>query len=286
MMRELVISLAFAILAEVLGDFSTKLSDWLVKRAAGRLPRKHRERWHEEWCVVVRTRPRLLRPMFALDLFRAAFFMRRDYLRIAFAKRGMPAALPGVGQLSAKRAFDVLIAAPMLLFLAPLMLTIAVAVRVTSRGAIIFRHRCCAIDGREILLYRFRTMKVCEEVSTRTTEIGQDTRVTRIGSILRLTSLDELPLLLNVLEGKLSVVGLRAWELAGDEAYRKSMKASSTPLKAGIFVWEPEDRKGRPPYEPPQDVQNDLDYIQKWSLWLDFEIIWRALIRVRRQPWV
>ena len=132
MMQDLIIGVGCAIAAELLGDAGTKFSRWIVGRAVTRLPRRHRERWLQEWLGVLESRPRLLRPLFALDLFRAAFLMRRDYLRIAIARRGRSIASKRVGQI-VQRAYHMGIAALALIFFSPAMVFIALAIRVRLR---------------------------------------------------------------------------------------------------------------------------------------------------------
>src|SRR5262249_42708731 len=120
-----------------------------------------------------------------------------------------------------KRVTDIVLAGTGLLLLAPLMVLIAFAVRVSSPGPILFRQRRYGLNGEGFVLYKFRTMTVCEEGAEVRQAPRKDSRVTRLGRILRTTSLDELPQLLNVLEGKMSVVGPRPHAVAHNELYRK-----------------------------------------------------------------
>src|SRR5439155_6245208 len=108
-----------------------------------------------------------------------------------------------------------------LLMLAPLMVLIGLAVKCTSAGPILFRQRRYGLNGEEIMVYKFRSMTVCEDGAVVSQATRQDRRVTPLGRILRSTSLDELPQLLHVIEGKMSVVGLRPHAVAHNELYRK-----------------------------------------------------------------
>jgi Undecaprenyl-phosphate glucose phosphotransferase len=120
-----------------------------------------------------------------------------------------------------KRVTDLAIAGIALLLLGPLMLLIAAAVKLTSAGPILFRQRRYGLHGEEIIVYKFRSMTVCEDGAVVSQATKEDRRVTPLGRILRSTSLDELPQLLNVLEGKMSVVGPRPHAVAHNELYRK-----------------------------------------------------------------
>src|SRR5207237_4840232 len=108
-----------------------------------------------------------------------------------------------------KRGSDIVLSCLILLLLAPLMLAIAVAVRMDSPGPVIFRQRRYGLYGEEIIVYKFRSMKVMENDDRVIQASRQDGRVTRIGAFLRRSSLDELPQFINVLQGRMSIVGPR-----------------------------------------------------------------------------
>jgi putative colanic acid biosysnthesis UDP-glucose lipid carrier transferase len=105
-----------------------------------------------------------------------------------------------------KRAFDVVFASNALLLTFPVLLMVALAIRQTSSGPVLFKQRRCGLNGEEILVYKFRSMTSCDDGQVVTQATKQDSRVTPLGAFLRRTSLDELPQIFNVLEGKMSFV--------------------------------------------------------------------------------
>src|SRR5215469_12115534 len=125
-------ALVFAVVVELLGDGCTNVASKIAVLAASRLPRRHRRRWQEEWLADLKTRPRLLRPLFALDLLRASFLIRREYIIIAFAKRGWKPQFMASGDLLVKRVFDISFALAALLCLAPALLVATAMIRLTS----------------------------------------------------------------------------------------------------------------------------------------------------------
>ncbi|MEO8995957.1 MAG: exopolysaccharide biosynthesis polyprenyl glycosylphosphotransferase, partial [Nitrosospira sp.] len=123
-----------------------------------------------------------------------------------------------------KRASDIILSLIILVLISPLLLLIAIAIRLDSSGPIIFKQRRYGLDGEEILVYKFRSMRVCEDGdSVRQAEKG-DSRITRIGAFLRKNSLDELPQFVNVLQGRMSIVGPRPHAVAHNEIYRNLIK--------------------------------------------------------------
>ena len=186
-----------------------------------------------------------------------------------------------------KRVTDVFLASMALLLLAPLMLLIAFVVKATSRGPVLFRQRRYGLNGEEILIYKFRSMRVMEDGAVVTQATKSDSRVTALGRILRSTSLDELPQLLNVLEGKMSVVGPRPHAVAHNEQYRKLISGYMIrhKVRPGITGWAQvnglrgetetiEKMRAR--------VHFDLEYLSHWSPWLDVKIICKTLWVIAR----
>jgi putative colanic acid biosysnthesis UDP-glucose lipid carrier transferase len=184
-----------------------------------------------------------------------------------------------------KRLSDIAIAAIALVLLSPVLLAIAVAVKVTSPGPILFRQRRYGLDGREIVVYKFRSMTVMEDGDTVRQASKNDSRVTPLGAFLRRTSLDELPQLINVLQGRMSVVGPRPHAVAHNEMYRKLIKSYMVrhKVRPGITGWAQvnglrgetetlEKMRAR--------IEYDLDYLRHWSLKLDLAILWRTLFVV------
>jgi len=134
-----------------------------------------------------------------------------------------------------KRVSDFIIALLILVLMSPLLLAIAIAIKTTSPGSVIFRQRRYGLDGREIVVYKFRSMTVSEDSETVQQATLGDERVTPIGAILRKYSLDELPQFVNVLQGRMSVVGPRPHAVAHNEQYRQGLygQAQSHPWNNG-----------------------------------------------------
>ena len=186
-----------------------------------------------------------------------------------------------------KRVTDVGFSALILLLLLPLLVLIAVAIRLTSSGPVIFTQRRYGLDGREIGVYKFRTMRVTEDGAHIRQASKTDSRITRIGRVLRRLSLDELPQLINVLQGRMSLVGPRPHAVAHNEEYRKLIKGYMVRHKvlpgitglAQINGWRGEtlnleDMEAR--------VNYDLDYLRHWSPLLDIKILLLTVVRVFR----
>jgi putative colanic acid biosysnthesis UDP-glucose lipid carrier transferase len=181
-----------------------------------------------------------------------------------------------------KRVMDVAIAGLALVALSPLLFLIAAAVRLTSRGPAIFRQRRYGLDGEEILVYKFRSMKVCEDGPRVTQATKVDSRVTRIGALLRKTSLDELPQLINVLEGKMSLVGPRPHAVAHNEQYRTLIDGYMIRHKVRPGITGLAQVNGLRGETETLDkmaarVRYDLEYLRNWSPWLDIKILFKTL---------
>jgi putative colanic acid biosynthesis UDP-glucose lipid carrier transferase len=186
-----------------------------------------------------------------------------------------------------KHVFDLALATVALLLTWPVLLTIALAIKFSSAGPILFKQRRYGLNGEEILVYKFRTMTVCEDGSVVAQATKQDCRVTPLGSILRRMSLDELPQILNVLEGKMSFVGPRPHAVAHNEAYRKLISGYMIrhKVRPGITGWaQVNGLRGETSSveKMHQRVQYDLDYLKNWSLWLDVRIIARTALCILR----
>jgi putative colanic acid biosynthesis UDP-glucose lipid carrier transferase len=177
-----------------------------------------------------------------------------------------------------KRMFDFACSIAMLPVLVPVMLTIAVLVRVSSPGPVLFRQRRYGLDGLEIAVYKFRTMTVTEDGPQIAQATRNDPRVTPIGRILRRYSLDELPQLLNVLQGRMSLVGPRPHAVAHNEQYRKLIKGYMVRHKVlpGITGWAQVNGYRGETAELGQmqaRVEYDLEYLRRWSPLLDLRIL-------------
>ena len=185
----------------------------------------------------------------------------------------------------AKRATDVLISAAALLLAAPLMVAIATVVRLSSPGPVIFRQRRYGLNGEEIIVYKFRTMTATDDGATIVQATRDDPRTTRIGRFLRRYSLDELPQLINVLEGPMSLVGPRPHAVAHNELYRKLIKGYMVrhKVKPGITgLAQVNGLRGetRTVEQMEARVAFDLEYLRNWSLELDLEILAKTVLRV------
>ena len=183
-----------------------------------------------------------------------------------------------------KRLEDVLGAALILPLIALPLALIAVAVKRSSPGPVLFKQRRYGINGCEIQVWKFRTMTVCEDGPVVTQAQRQDPRVTRVGALLRRTSLDELPQFLNVLRGEMSIVGPRPHAIAHNELYRGKIHGYMLRhlVRPGITGWaQVNGWRGETDTEDKmvKRVEHDLWYIRHWSLWLDLKIILRTVLR-------
>ncbi|MEN3276840.1 MAG: hypothetical protein V7631_2630 [Massilia sp.] len=181
-----------------------------------------------------------------------------------------------------KRASDIVLGSLILVALAPLMLTIGVAVKCTSPGPVIFRQRRYGLYGEEIMVYKFRSMRVLDDGATIVQARRDDARVTPVGRFLRRTSLDELPQFVNVLQGSMSIVGPRPHAVAHNEEYRKLIKGYMLrhKVKPGITGWaQVNGLRGETATLDKMEarIQFDLDYLRNWSVWLDLWIILKTI---------
>ena len=181
-----------------------------------------------------------------------------------------------------KRISDVAIAAAALLFLAPLLALVAVAIRLDSEGPVLFRQKRYGLDGREILVLKFRSMSVIEDGKQAFSAASRgDTRITRVGAFLRRTSIDELPQLFNVLEGSMSIVGPRPHAVAMNEHYRREIPGYMVrhKVKPGITGWAQVNgyRGGDDIESMRKRIELDLAYLRHWSLWLDLRILFKTI---------
>jgi putative colanic acid biosynthesis UDP-glucose lipid carrier transferase len=187
----------------------------------------------------------------------------------------------------AKRVTDVGFSALILLLLLPLLVLIAVVVKLSSPGPIIFKQRRYGLDGREIAVYKFRTMSVAEDGEHVRQASKADSRITRVGGVLRRSSMDELPQLINVLQGRMSLVGPRPHAVAHNEEYRKLIKGYMMRHKvlpgitglAQVNGCRGETSKLE---EMEARVNYDLDYLRHWSPLLDIKIILLTVVKVFR----
>ena len=167
------------------------------------------------------------------------------------------------------------------------MTLLALGVRLSSPGPALFRQRRYGLNGEKIDVYKFRSMTVCENGAHVAQATRNDPRITRFGHFLRQTSLDELPQLLNVMEGKMSLVGPRPHAVAHNEQYRKLICGYMIrhKVRPGITGWaQVNGLRGETDTVEKMSarVRFDIDYLNHWSLWLDIKILARTLLLVIR----
>ena len=182
-----------------------------------------------------------------------------------------------------KRAFDFVVAVAALVFLLPLFAVVAVLIKLDSRGPILFRQQRYGFNQKSFWIYKFRTMTTLESGMAARQAGRQDSRVTRVGKFLRRWSIDEMPQIVNVLLGEMSLVGPRPHALAHDEAWgtKIALYARRHNVKPGITGWAQingfrggidtdEQLRGR--------ILCDLYYIDNWSIWFDLRILIATIV--------
>lgn len=186
-----------------------------------------------------------------------------------------------------KRFSDVFLSLLILFLIIPLMLLIAVGIKLSSPGPVLFKQRRYGLDGQEIVVYKFRSMTVMEDGGQVDQATRSDPRVTPFGGFLRRTSLDELPQFINVLQGRMSIVGPRPHAVSHNELYRSLIKGYMVrhKVKPGITGWA--QVKGfRGETDTVEKMQAridcDIDYLRNWSLFLDLLIIFKTIFVVVR----
>jgi exopolysaccharide biosynthesis polyprenyl glycosylphosphotransferase len=185
-----------------------------------------------------------------------------------------------------KRAIDIVASLVLLLLISPVLAITAILIKLTSPGPVLFIQKRLGFNKRRFDVYKFRTMvadaekRITEvehlnEVSGPVFKIKNDPRITFIGRFLRKTSIDELPQLLNVLKGDMSLVGPRPLPVRDYEGFNEDWQRRRFSVRPGITcLWQ---IKGRSSIPFEQWMELDLQYIDKWSLWLDLEILLRTI---------
>lgn len=189
---------------------------------------------------------------------------------------------PPRAALAVKRGLDLTTALLLVLIFLPLMLLIAAAVRAESRGPALFRQRRTGKDGRVFTVLKFRSMRIMEDGERVEQARRGDPRVTRVGGLLRRSSLDELPQLLNVVRGEMSLVGPRPHALAHDAQFAQKVphyreRFRMRPGLTGLAQVSGLRGEIRAEEALARRVAADLHYIEGWSLWLDARIFARTL---------
>ncbi len=184
-----------------------------------------------------------------------------------------------------KAAEDYVAASIILLAASPVMLGIAVAIKLTSPGPIFYKQLRHGWNGKEIWVYKFRSMCVHQEAGTQVTQATKgDARITPLGAFLRRTSLDELPQFINVLQGRMSVVGPRPHAVEHNEYYKELVPGYMLrhKVKPGVTGWaQVNGHRGETDTIDKMRlrVEHDLHYIENWSLSLDLHIIFKTLFK-------
>jgi len=167
------------------------------------------------------------------------------------------------------------------------LLLTALLIRIESPGPVIFRQRRYGLDGRDIVVWKFRSMRVTEDGAQVYKQVVRgDARVTRVGRVIRATSIDELPQLVNVLQGRMSLVGPRPHAVAVNEHYRKLISGYMIrhKVRPGITGWAQVNgyRGGDDIEQMRKRIEFDLAYLRNWSLRLDLLILFRTALTVLR----
>ena len=187
-----------------------------------------------------------------------------------------------------KRISDYVLASVILVLIAPLLAAIALGVKLSSPGPVLFKQRRYGVDGRKIVVYKFRTMTVAEDGDVVRQATKNDARVTKFGAFLRKTSLDELPQFINVLQGRMSVVGPRPHAVAHNELYRKLIRGYMIRHKVRPGITGLAQVNG---YRGETDtvekmkarIDYDLAYLRNWSVLLDLQIVLKTVVVVLRK---
>jgi Undecaprenyl-phosphate glucose phosphotransferase len=177
-----------------------------------------------------------------------------------------------------KRAFDIIIATLALIALSPLLAAVSIAIKFSSPGPVLFRQKRYGFNQEPFRIYKFRSMTTMDDGAHVAQATRADPRVTRVGYHIRRTSIDELPQLLNVLLGEMSIVGPRPHALAHDQRYveRLARYARRHNVKPGITGWaQVHGHRGEiaNDHEMQDRLAHDLHYVDNWSPWLDIKIV-------------
>ncbi|MDU6135645.1 exopolysaccharide biosynthesis polyprenyl glycosylphosphotransferase, partial [Bradyrhizobium sp.] len=187
-----------------------------------------------------------------------------------------------------KRMMDIVIGLTALILLSPIIALTAILIKLDGKGPVFFLQNRKGFNGRQFVMFKFRTMTVLENGDTVTQATRNDPRVTRIGAYLRSASIDELPQLVNVLRGDMSLVGPRPHAIAHDNQFERLLQdyAFRHHVKPGMTGWaQVNGLRGATPSLDliSRRVEMDLWYINNWSLWLDVQIIMKTFFEVVRK---
>ncbi|WP_336486295.1 undecaprenyl-phosphate glucose phosphotransferase [Methylobacterium nigriterrae] len=190
-----------------------------------------------------------------------------------------------LGEVLIKRAFDLTVALAALVLLAPLMAAVALLIKLDSPGPVFFRQRRYGFNQQPFGVFKFRSMRVEENAAFRQAT-RNDSRITRVGAMLRRSNIDELPQLINVVLGEMSLVGPRPHALAHDRSFERriALYARRHNVRPGITGWaQVNGLRGETltDLDMQRRVAHDLHYIDNWSIWFDIRIIVQTLISPR-----
>lgn len=285
-----------------MGYFDDRADDRVVEEAAGmRLgalretaPYIREHGIHEVYITLpLGSQPRIVELLENLQGTTASIFYVPDVFGISIIQgrlqdmNGVPVVgicdTPFVGTNSlVKRISDIVLASIILVLISPLLLAIAIGVKLSSPGPVIFKQRRNGLDGEEIIVYKFRSMRAMDNGPVVKQATKDDPRITKFGAFIRRTSLDELPQFVNVLQGRMSIVGPRPHAVAHNELYRQMIKAYMVrhKVKPGITGWaQVNGQRGETDTVDKMKarVEYDLEYLRNWSLGLDLQIIARTV---------
>ena len=180
-----------------------------------------------------------------------------------------------------KRIFDVVISLIALIILSPILLIVAIAIKIESKGPIIFKQQRIGKGGKVFNIYKFRSMIVgAEKMGTGVYSKKGDSRVTKVGKFIRMTSIDELPQLVNILKGEMSIIGPRPvltyhpWKY--EEYTEEQLKRFN--VRPGVTGWA--QVHGRKDVEWHERIKLDVYYVENISFWLDVKIFFKTIIQV------
>jgi putative colanic acid biosysnthesis UDP-glucose lipid carrier transferase len=181
-----------------------------------------------------------------------------------------------------KRVSDLILGTIILILISPILLALAIGVKLSSPGPVIFKQRRNGLDGGEIVVYKFRSMSTLDNGAVVRQATKDDPRITRFGAFIRRTSLDELPQFINVLQGRMSIVGPRPHAVAHNEQFRQHVKAYMVrhKVRPGITGWaQVNGHRGETDTIDKMQarVEYDLEYLRNWSLGLDLQIVVRTI---------
>jgi lipopolysaccharide/colanic/teichoic acid biosynthesis glycosyltransferase len=287
MTTTILVAVSIAIVGRFMADEVKTWSSWLHKKmlrlAVAKLPKQYQERYEEEWERELEECPgEIFKFLYSIGLLSAALGIRK-----AILKKTADAMLFA----SLKRAFDIVFAGLALFLLLPLLIAIAIAVKLETGGPVLYLSDCIGRKGHVFQRAKFRTMMHdtnrisrdlrAQELETQILANSPDMRVTRVGLFLRKYSLDELPLFFNLLRGDMSLVGPRAPTLP-EVTRSKLSDLRRSDIRPGITgLWQILDWERRSAVSP--EVV-DQAYLENASIWLDLKILLRTVLIVLANP--